>query len=174
MKNNQFTQMVEQHKNMLSTFALKFTGDIEDAQDLIQDTMVKALRFSGSFEKGTNMKGWLYTIMRNTFINDYRKNVKKIALITQEEEISSANLLLSATPNQGESTFAMRDIQFALSSLPGSLSKPFIRYFEGYKYHEIAAEMDLPLGTVKTHIFEARKRLKKQLQMYRIEKKAVH
>jgi len=170
MNNRDFTQMVHEHQSMLSAFALKFTGDIDDANDLIQDTMVKALRFSGKFVEGTNIKGWLYTIMRNTFINDYRKNMKKMALITQEEEISSANLLHSSTPNQSSSTFAMRDIQFALSKLPESLSIPFIRYFEGYKYHEIAEELDLPLGTVKTHIFEARKRLKKQLNMYQCER----
>jgi len=162
--------MVEEHRSMLETFALKFTKDIDDANDLIQDTMLKALRFSDGFVDGTNIKGWLYTIMRNTFINNYRKTSRTNGLIIQEEEISSANLLNSAYPNQGESTFAMRDIQFALSKLPESLSKPFIRYFEGYKYHEIAEELNLPLGTVKTHIFEARKRLKKQLQMYNTEK----
>jgi len=170
MNNAQFTQMIESHRQMLDAFAMKFTGDQDDAKDLIQDTMVKALRFSRKFVEGTNVKGWLYTIMRNTFINDYRKNNKKLSLITQQDEISSANLLHSATPNDGDSTFAMRDIKFALSKLPESLSKPFIRYFEGYRYYEIAEEINLPLGTVKTHIFEARKRHKKQLKMYRIEK----
>lgn len=170
MNNRQFTEMIEQHRNMLNTFALKFTGDIEDANDLIQDTMVKALRFSESFKSGTNLKGWLYTILRNTFINEYRKNNKKQSIVTQEEEISSANLLTTATRNDAEGNFAIRDIQTALARLPESLSIPFIRYFEGYKYHEIAVELNLPLGTVKTHIHEARKQLKKQLQMYSIEK----
>lgn len=170
MNNRDFTRMIQEHQSMLSAFALKFTGDIDDAKDLIQDTMVKALRFSGTFVEGTNIKGWLYTIMRNTFINDYRKNTRKIALITREEEISSANLLHSSTENQSGSSFAMRDIKFALAKLPEMLSVPFIRYFEGYKYHEIAAELDIPLGTVKTHIFEARKHLKKQLSMYQNER----
>ncbi|WP_316797694.1 RNA polymerase sigma factor [Pedobacter frigidisoli] len=114
MNDDEFTEMIEEHRGMLNSFALKFTGDIDDANDLIQDTMVKALRFSGKFVQGTNIKGWLYTIMRNTFINDYRKNMKKVALITQEEEISSVNLLPSSTENQSGSAFAMRDIQFAL------------------------------------------------------------
>jgi len=166
MNNTQFSQMIEQYRVMLSAFALKFTGDVEDANDLIQDTMVKALRFSQTFTEGTNIKGWLYMIMRNTFINDYRKNAKKVALVTQQDKVSSANLLYSASSNQGESRFAMEDIHVALSKLPKSLSTPFIRYFEGYKYNEIAKELDLPLGTVKTHIFEARRRLKKQLQIY--------
>ncbi|PWS32684.1 RNA polymerase sigma factor [Pedobacter paludis] len=170
MNNSQFNQMIEQHRSMLNAFALKFTGDIEDANDLIQDTMVKALRFSESFESGTNIKGWLYTILRNTFINEFRRNAKRQSVVTQQEEISSAHLLQTATRNGAEGSFAMRDINLALKNLPDAYSVPFIRYFEGYRYHEIAEELDIPLGTVKTRIHEARKLLQKQLQMYKAKK----
>lgn len=170
MNNSQFTQMIEQHRSMLHAFALKFTGDIEDANDLIQDTMVKALRFSESFESGTNIKGWLYTILRNTFINEFRRNAKRQSIVSQTEEISSAQLIQTATRNGAEGSFAIRDISLALKNLPEAYSIPFIRYFEGYRYHEIAQELQLPLGTVKTRIHEARKQLQRQLQMYRASK----
>ena len=166
MTNAQFTVMVEQHRDMLKNFALKFTGDVNDADDLIQETMVKALRFCDKFESGTNVKGWLYTIMRNTFINNYRNNARKQSVVSQDEDLSSAQLLLSAQRNGAEGNFAMNDIQKALSLLPQVYSIPFIRHFEGYKYEEIALELDLPLGTVKTRIHEARRLLKKQLSMY--------
>jgi len=167
MKDNQFNLMIKSHRTMLDNFAMKFTGDLDDAQDLIQDTMVKALRFFETFDEGTNLRGWLYTIMRNTFINDYKKTTRKQSIITQEEDITYAHLLSSAAINKAESTFALRDINLALDKLPESLSVPFIRYVEGYKYHEIADKLGIPLGTVKTHIREARKRLCRQLSMYR-------
>ncbi|WP_316809107.1 RNA polymerase sigma factor [Pedobacter agri] len=167
MNQLQFAQMINEHKTMLSTFALKFTKDSDDANDLIQETMIKAIRFSAGFKEGTNVKGWLYTIMRNTFINDYRKITKTQSVISQQEELTSVHLMHSATHNQVDGRFAMRDIKRAIGNLPETLSAPFVRYVEGYKYHEIAIELNLPIGTVKTHIHEARKRLKKQLQIYR-------
>ncbi|PWS30283.1 sigma-70 family RNA polymerase sigma factor [Pedobacter paludis] len=167
MNNKQFAQVVEPYNTSLFSFAMKFTKDEDDANDLIQDTMVKAYRFFERFEEGSNLKGWLFTIMRNTYINDYRRLSRSNTLVTKTDEISSSNLAYSATHNQGEATFVMGDINGALAKLPIGLSKPFIRYVEGYKYHEIAVELNIPLGTVKTRIHEARKLLSKQLQMYK-------
>jgi len=167
MNSNQFTLLLNQHTSALTAFAMKFTKNIDDAQDLLQDTMLKAFRYYNKYEEGTNLKAWLFIIMKNTFINNYRKNAKAKALTSQEEEISSANLLKSSTKNQSESTFAMNDIQKALNQIPKVYSVAFVRYVEGYKYHEIAAELNIPLGTVKTHIHQARTLLKKQLKMYK-------
>ncbi|RZK07608.1 MAG: RNA polymerase sigma factor [Flavobacterium sp.] len=138
MTSTQFTQVITQHNASLYNFAMKFTRNEDDANDLLQDTMMKAIKFFHKFEEGTNIKGWLYTIMRNTFINDYRRIVRNQAIITQEENISSANLMNSSTRNDSESSFAMADIKKALDKIPEVHSKPFVRYVEGYKYDEIA------------------------------------
>ncbi len=161
-----FNQLLDEHSSSLKSFAFRFTRDIAVAEDLFQDTMLKALRYVDQFKEGTNIKGWLFTIMRNTFINDYRKDVRKNALITQEDEISSANLMNSSTKNSAEGKFAMHDIQRSLSKLPKCYYDPFMQYFEGYKYHEIAEDLNIPIGTVKTRIHMARQILKKQLKVY--------
>jgi len=167
MKTATFSNLVTAHTNQLRAHALNFTRDTEDANDLVQDTLIKALRFKDGFQEGSNFKGWLFVIMRNTFINDYRKNVRKTSVITTEEEIGSAHLAGSAAKNGAEHRFAMQDIQNALNALPETYRMPFVRYVEGYKYHEIAEELEIPLGTVKTHTHQARLELKKQLKLYR-------
>jgi RNA polymerase sigma factor (sigma-70 family) len=167
MTAKEFSLHVSPHAKALYAHALKFTKDVEYANDLLQDTLVKALRFFKDFEEGTNIKGWLFVIMRNTFINEYRRRAKKMAVVTQEEEISSEHLMNSATSNLAEGHFAIGDIQKALSCLSDAYRIPFVRYVEGYKYEEIAQELSIPLGTVKTRIHQARETLKKKLVMYR-------
>ncbi|MNV36290.1 ECF RNA polymerase sigma factor SigR [compost metagenome] len=114
------------------------------------------------------MKGWLYTIMKNTFINNYRRIVKTNSFITKDEDISNSNLLLSASSNQGESKFVMEDIHEALSSLSEEYYIPFSLYFEGFKYHEISEHLNIPIGTVKTRIHVARKLMKRSLSAYKV------
>ncbi|RZL51356.1 MAG: RNA polymerase sigma factor, partial [Pedobacter sp.] len=152
MTQEEFSKTITNHASSLRSHALNFTHDSEDANDLLQETLLKATRFFSKFEDGTNIKGWLFVIMKNTFINEYRKNQKTRDRTIQEDEITSANLRYSATTNGSVGSFAMQDINKALSLLPKKYAVPFIRYFEGYKYHEIADEMQLPLGTVKTYI----------------------
>jgi len=166
MTDNQFAMTIKNHRQMLSSTAMRLTNNTDDAQDLIQETMIKALRFFDTFDAGTNVKGWLYTIMRNTFINQYHKNARRRNIITQEEQITDAHLISSARGNQAESTFAVGDIYLALNALDKSRSVPLIRYVEGYSYQEISDQLGIPLGTVKTRIHEGRKQLRKQLQMY--------
>jgi len=162
----EFNTLVNTHSTSLKLHALKFTNDVEDANDLVQDTLVKAIRFYENFKEGTNLKGWLFVIMRNTFINNYRKIAKTRTVITQTDEISSGNLMYSATGNDAVGKFVVGDIHKALAQLPEVYYTPFIRYFEGYKYHEIAEDLQIPLGTVKTRIFVARDMLKKYLKTY--------
>jgi RNA polymerase sigma factor (sigma-70 family) len=161
--NDVFTEHVPQ----LRSFAYRFTKDAGETDDLIQETLLKAFRYSDLFKPGTNMGAWLCTIMRNTFINDYRRSVRKNAIITQEEEISYAHLIKSASKNNAEGKFAMADIQRTLSKLPKVYYEPFIQYFEGYKYHEIADALNIPIGTVKTRIHMERQILQRQLKVYR-------
>jgi len=162
-----FTHELFNYRQVLHSFALTFTRNHDDAQDLVQDTLVRAIRYENLFEKGTNLKSWLYTILRNTFINTYRKNLRASEVFSVCEDISSLQLKKSATTNLGEGKCVMEDIQYALKSLEPEHYIPFIRYFEGYKYHEIAKELNIPLGTVKTRIHIARGILKKKLKVYK-------
>ena len=172
MTKNEFNLQLHDHSGSLQSFAFNFTKDIEDANDLVQDTMLKAVTYYSKFKEGTNLKGWLFTIMKNTFINNYRRLVKTNALITQAEDISSANLHYSATKNTSDSKFIIGDINKALATLQPEYYIPFIKYFEGYKYHEIADDPNIPIGTVKTRIHMARMALKSHLKMY--NNKSVH
>ncbi|GAB1463504.1 RNA polymerase sigma factor [Pedobacter sp. UBA4863] len=162
----QFNEQLNDYSTSLKSFALNFTKDLEDANDLVQDTMLKAVTYYSKFKEGTNLKGWLFTIMRNTFINNYRRLVKTNTLITQSDDITYANLHYSATSNGVESKFVLKDINKALDSLAPEYHTPFLMYFEGYKYHEIAEELAIPIGTVKTRIHVARGQLKKYLKNY--------
>ncbi|RYE25363.1 MAG: sigma-70 family RNA polymerase sigma factor [Sphingobacteriaceae bacterium] len=162
----EFNTMVLRQASSLRSYALHFTHDVDDANDLVQDTMLKAITYYNKFKEGTNLKGWLYTIMKNTFINNYRRFVKMSTFVTKSEEISSANLVFSSTKNQGEAKFVMDDIKKSLDKLPQEYYVPFTMYFEGHKYHEIADHLSIPIGTVKTRIHVARKLLKKNLKSY--------
>jgi len=153
----------------LNQFAIKFTKNVEDADDLVQDTLMKAMRYAQMYKEGTNLKGWLYTIMRNTFINNYRSVSKRQAIVTTSEDLNSVQLSISASNNLAENKFIQKDINAAMSALSPEYYIPFIKYFEGFKYHEIAEELNIPIGTVKTRIHVARKMLKANLKMYRQE-----
>jgi RNA polymerase sigma factor, sigma-70 family len=166
----EFNTLVVQHAESLRGYALHFTRDDEDANDLVQDTMLKAVTYHGRFKEGTNLKGWLYTIMKNTFINNYRRFIKTSALVSQSDEIPNAHLLHSAASNAGESKFVMEDIKGAMAELADDYYTPFSMYFEGYKYHEISEHLRIPIGTVKTRIHVARRIMKKTLDAYRYER----
>lgn len=166
MSKNEFKSMVSSHAESLKMYALHFTHDDEDANDLVQDTVLKAITYHEKFKEGTNLKGWLYTIMKNTFINNYRRFVKISGMVTKSDEISSSNLVYSSTKNKGENQFVMDDIREAMDKLSEEYYVPFTMYFEGYKYHEIAEHLSIPIGTVKTRIHVARKSLKKSLKTY--------
>ncbi|MCX3263746.1 MAG: RNA polymerase sigma factor [Pedobacter agri] len=167
MDQYQFTQTISKYSQHLFEHAIKFTRDEDDAKDLVQETLIKGMRFCKNFADGTNLKGWLYVIMKNTFINDFRKTARKKEVITTDDEISNAQLTKSAATNNANTTFAMEDISKAMASIKPEYSIPFQLYFEGYKYEEIAEQLDIPLGTVKTHIHQARHGLQKYLSMYR-------
>jgi RNA polymerase sigma-70 factor (ECF subfamily) len=158
--------MVTRQADSLKLYALRFTHDVEDANDLVQDTLLKALSYCNKFKEGTNLKGWLYTIMKNTFINKYRRFVKIGTMVIQSEDIQYSNLMYSASTNQGESKFVMDDIKNAMENLSDDYFVPFSMYFDGHKYHEIAEHLTIPIGTVKTRIHVARKLLKKSLNDY--------
>jgi len=163
----EFSDHITDQMGKLRSNALKFTKNLDDADDLVQETLIKAFRFSNNFKEGTNFKGWLFMIMRNTFINSYRKVAKSRALISSSDDLPDRSMLFGAVANESSGKLMIEDIEKALDLLPESYRYPFIAYFEGYKYNEIAAQLDLPLGTVKTHIHMARILLRKYLKNYR-------
>lgn len=167
MNKIEFNTLVIKHSDSLKLYARNFTKDQDDANDLVQDTLLKAITYFKNFREGTNLKGWLYTIMKNTFINNYRRLTKSNSFITKEEEISPMNLVVSATKNLGENKFMMEDINSALTMLSDDYYRPFTMYFEGYKYHEISEHLNIPIGTVKTRIHVARRVMKKTLSAYK-------
>lgn len=152
-------------KSSLRSFALSFTKNEDDADDLVQDTFLKAVRYADKFKDGSNLKSWLYMILKNTFINEYRKQVRK-KVFMEEATLLTADYLINSSRNLGYNKCVNDDIHKALKKLPYECYYPFIRYFEGYKYHEIAEELNIPIGTVKTRIHGARIVLKKNLKMY--------
>ena len=151
----------------LNSYALQLTKNVEDANDLVQETLLKALTYQSKFKEGTNLKGWLYTIMRNSFINNYRRLIRRNTFIDTTDNTFFLDSSTSyVTENQGENKFLAEDLQDAIKTLPEDLRTTFELNMEGFKYHEIAEELDIPIGTVKTRIFVAKRRLRKQLKSY--------
>ena len=144
---------------VLKPHAMRLTRDINDAEDLIQETIVRALTNEDKFQEGTNIKAWLFTIMKNIFINDYRKKSKRNTVIDTTDNLYYLNASTTIS-NAGERAFVMNDIRNALMKISNELRVPFLMHYKGYKYHEIAEQLNFPLGTVKSRIFFARKELK--------------
>ena len=144
---------------VLKPHAMRLTRDINDAEDLFQETIVRALTNEDKFQEGTNIKAWLFTIMKNIFINDYRKKSKRNTVIDTTDNLYYLNASTTIS-NAGERAFVMNDIRNALMKISNELRVPFLMHYKGYKYHEIAEQLNLPLGTVKSRIFFARKELK--------------
>ncbi|MGJ1205329.1 RNA polymerase sigma factor [Sphingobacterium lactis] len=167
-----FNRDVMQQSNVLLEYAKNFTKDHNDAEDLLQDTLIKVYRYIDNFKEGTNLTGWIYTIMRNTFINNYRKKSIVNSVVTQKEEFTPSDLIKSSVKNNVENAFLNDDIQYALQKLPEMYYRPFVMHFEGYKYYEIAEYLQIPDGTVKTRIHMARKMLQGILKEYKVSRSA--
>ena len=162
----EFSTMVEKEANPLKNYALQLTRNIEDANDLVQETMLKAFTYHNKFTKGTNLKGWLYTIMKNSFINNYRRLVKRNTFIDTTDNTFYLDAPTHVTENRGEDKFLRKDLDLAIEALPKDLKKTFTMNMKGFKYHEIADILGIPIGTVKTRIFVARRQLRKKLTSY--------
>ena len=163
----EFNTRIMNEKSSLKNFALSLTRNNEDALDLLQDTYVKAISYRTKFEDSTNLKAWLFTIMKNTFINAYRRNVKTRALIVKGDDIALNRAFKQNSYDHSESRLNAKEIITHIEKLEDDYKVPFTRYYNGYKYEEIAQELKLPLGTVKSRIFIARKTLMEALKHYR-------
>jgi len=162
----EFTQALTKNAEYLKPVAITLTHDPQDANDLLQETIFRALAHSDKYSIGTNLKAWLYIIMRNVFINDFRKRVKRNVIPDYSAEDLLFNSAQTATANTAISTIRIKEIQAAIAKLPGILKAPFVLYFEGFKYKEISNMLDEPLGTIKSRIHFARKLLRAQVERF--------
>lgn len=166
MASPEFNQMLVNNAEFLKPFAITLTRDADAAQDLYQETLYRALANKEKYNVGTNIKAWLYTIMRNIFINNYRRRAKQQTIFDSTPNDFLLNQSQAIIPNAAESILKLKDIQQAIHHLPEIFRNPFLLYFDGYKYHEIAEMLGEPLGTIKSRIHFARKLLKAQIQRF--------
>ena len=162
----EFNQMLIQNADFLKPFAVTLTKDQETAKDLLQETMYRALANKEKYSVGTNVKAWLYTIMRNIFINNYRRKVKQNTIFDNSPNDFLLDYQQSAITNEAETNIRVKEIHAAIYALPEIFKQPFMLYFEGYKYHEIADMLHEPLGTIKSRIHFARRLLKVQISKF--------
>jgi len=166
MATREFNQMLLENTDFLKPFAVTLTKDHEAAKDLLQETMYRALANQEKYSVGTNIKAWLYTIMRNIFINNYRRKSKQNTIFDNSSNDFLLNYNQHTIDNGAESNLRMKDIYKALHNLPDIFKQPFMLYFEGYKYHEIADALQEPLGTIKSRIHFARRLLKEEISKF--------
>ena len=162
----EFNYQISTFEEKLTVFARSLTSNAEDAQELYQETVLKALRYKDKFTAQTNLKAWMYTIMKNTFINDYRR--RKMSKTFLDD--SANEYVMNGVKSETESTNSQinaKEILAKVDALEEEYKVPFMQYFKGYKYKEISDELNLPIGTVKSRIHIARQKLMNQLQEYR-------
>ena len=153
--NHQLTSLEE----ALERFAMSLTLNREDARDLVQETYLKALTYREKFINDTNLKAWVYTIMKNSFINNYRRSARENTTFDNTKDLYYLNHSNQGNESSPETTLSADEIQAHIDKLEDDLKIPFKMHYEGYKYKEIADEMNLKIGTVKSRIFFSRKKL---------------
>jgi RNA polymerase sigma-70 factor (ECF subfamily) len=181
-RSKEFENLVLEHVDMLYAVGLRLTRNAADAEDLTQNTLVKALRFHDKFKKGTYIKAWLLTILRNTFINEYRRRSRRPTTV----ELSGTETAPDTTPDKEvglemdrlntDHLLELLDdkVRHALESLPPDFRTPVIMAdLEDASYKEIAEAMDCPIGTVMSRLYRGRKMLREQLEDYARERRLV-
>lgn len=158
---NQIQEQLDTISNSLRAFSLKLTGNNDDAEDLYQDTALRIITNADKYNPGTNFKAWAVTIMRNIFINNYRKKMRRNLIIDQTPNNYFLNSGGDEVQNGGESLVAFEELLTMVDKLPDDFRTPFMMAYEGYKYDEIADQLEAPLGTIKSRIFFARRKLQK-------------
>ncbi|HEY1017671.1 MAG TPA: RNA polymerase sigma factor [Sediminibacterium sp.] len=166
MSTVEFNKMLLSNAEFLKPFAVTLTHDTEAAKDLFQETLYRALANQDKYNVGTNIKAWLYTIMRNIFINNYRRKAKQSTIFDSTPNEYLLNLNQGAVANEAIAGINLKEVQAAIHNLPEIFRNPFLLYFDGFKYHEIADMLGEPLGTIKSRIHFARKLLKAQIQRH--------
>lgn len=163
MSQVEFYTRFHQLTALLQAFAYNLTKNQEDAKDLYQETAFRALTNRDKFNPGTNFKAWSFTIMKNIFINNYRKKVKANTIMDSTDNMYYLNSGSVSISNGAEANILMEELTEMIARLDDSIRIPFLMHYQGFKYQEIADELNLPLGTVKSRIFFARKELKEMI-----------
>ncbi len=160
-------------QDSLGRFAMSLTSNKEDARDLLQETFYKAISYRDKFAEDTNLKAWTFTIMKNTFINNYRRMIKSHTTFDNTDDLYYLNLGKESGLEGPESSYSVHEIENHIDRLEDELRLPFKMHLQGYKYKEIADALGLKLGTVKSRIFFTRKRLMEVLKGYDRENRLV-
>lgn len=164
MNASQFQKKLLSMQENMMNFALTLTTNREDAQDLLQETSLKVLDNREKYADNRNFKGWVLTVMRNIFINNYHKVVRTQTIVDQNADLYNLDMLNDSGIDTPEGSFQIQEISHAINNLNEELKIPFSMYVSGYQYNEIADALNVPLGTIKSRIFFARQELKKQLK----------
>ena len=167
MRTATFTQNLLSLQTELRNFAFKLTADYEDANDLLQETTLKALDNEAKYTEETHFKGWMYTIMRNLFINNYRKTLRDQTYVDKTDNQFYLNSGVDVEADSMEGAYDAKEMRRIVNALPKEYRIPFTMYVAGFKYREIAERLQLPLGTVKSRIFFTRQRLQEALKDFR-------
>ena len=163
MKSLSFRKDLVGVQDELLRFAYKLTTDREEANDLLQETSLKALDNEDKYTPDTNFKGWMYTIMRNLFINNYRRSVRELNFL-DSNFTDYAQTQVAKDDDRFEETYDLKLLYRTINKLPDDTKQPFIMFVSGLKYKEIAEKMGLPIGTIKSRLHFARKKLQKELR----------
>ena len=167
MRTANFAQDLLSVQTELLNFAYKLTADREEAHDLLQETSLKALDNEDKYTAETNFKGWIYTIMRNIFINNYRKALRDQTYVDQTDNQFYLNQNIDIEGDSTEGSYDLKEMRRIVNALPKEYRIPFSMYVSGFKYREIADKLGLPLGTVKSRIYFTRQKLQEELKDFR-------
>jgi RNA polymerase sigma factor (sigma-70 family) len=166
MTTMEFSRQLINMKPNMERFAYRLTYNKDDAMDLMQDTYLKALTSKDKFAEFTNLRAWVYTIMKNTFINNYRKSVRENTAFDNSASLYLLNNFVESHLERPDSAIAYKEVRKEVDALDDDLKKPLMMFTEGFKYREIADELNLKIGTVKNRIFLARRKLMESLRDY--------
>lgn len=167
MRTANFAQDLLSVQTELLNFAYKLTADREEANDLLQETSLKALDNEEKYTAETNFKGWVYTIMRNIFINNYRKALRDQTYVDQTDNQYYLDQNFDIEGDSTEGSYDLKEMRRIVNALPKEYRIPFSMYVSGFKYREIADKLGLPLGTVKSRIYFTRQKLQEELKDFR-------
>ena len=164
MNTSQFQKKLLGMQENMMNFALMLTANREDAQDLLQETSLKVLDNREKYVDNRNFKGWVLTVMRNIFINNYHRVLRTQTVVGQDVDLYNLHVTNDSSFDTPDGTCQLQEITGAIDALNEELKAPFSMYVSGYRYHEIAEALHIPLGTVKSRIFFARQELKTKLK----------
>ena len=171
MDSKKFEEKLTDLQNSMLNFAMTLTSNRDEAKDLVQETTLKALDNIDRYYDNTNFKGWVFTIMHNIFVNNYRRAIRTNTAIDQTENLYHLNLPQDSGFDSPEGSYTVAEINKVINSFTDEYKIPFSMHVSGFKYEEIAQQLNMPIGTVKSRIFFARKRLQELLKDYKEKEK---